>query len=789
MMRHKVCTVTMSGPMDMASGIDYSGTYMKLEATLGEVYLRTDNATRLHYIKGEPASEISPQKRPNCDDWYLEKNRAPLVNLEIFNCSDAPADLVNFYFKTYKYLKEGTFPCQKGYDDGLCESDTVFKSLCPHTCTPLVKTVIAGITYFYQEVEIFTQENATYKPTVLGVCNKDNNWGAFTWAKVHIGFPEPTPVIDENTSSVEVLQACENISKGDLALDGPGGIQQRNWTLNPCSTESWSPLLVWLCPETCPLYTLLPPPGPATPPDEVDPPGAITPSRRLYAETVSSAGKLKSMQVVPYLPGLADGDWAPVLRTYVNGSDDKFSGYAGAVRNDDGTVTPATTCSVGNININTDPMYVLLDRLAGGMFPQEVEVSPTAKLDYHCRQAAKCPAFSGCVLQPSLMANELEVLYDGTDKTGLGGPATWLNFDRYAPKLLISAQRATNLLAGLADKWELTKTMFRSAPGAMRLTINRLDLAFAGNYLVTLVSPTSAGGFDAEAELGRSYGTGPGAGFGPWLSDVIRFQKFDPMGMPMAGTAEVSVFIGALPRPELLRLFIVRPGMAPEMLPAPRNPTMATNYGYGSGDGYFTFDLPEMNADYIAALDIDECEASPCGQYATCENGPLLGKVSDPIVGGFKCTCEDGYEGDPYAGCLLSATAYTEAATGSIYVRIIPEKPLEHGWRLREIMLYEDEQCTTALPFSTVAAPLPEPMNSERDTTWTMLTSMSSIYTGPPGVVDIGYSHYPHPTDMTANNKPFKYSNINLVDEQQQKDISKLNTEWWSECLQSRRKK
>jgi hypothetical protein len=123
--------------------------------------------------------------------------------------------------------------------------------------------------------------------------------------------------------------------------------------------------------------------------------------------------------------------------------------------------------------------------------------------------------------------------------------------------------------------------------------------------------------------------------------------------------------------------------------------------------------------------------------------------------------------------------------TGSIYVRIIPETALEHGWRLRELLLYGDEQCTTdPLKFQDVSADLPEPANSERDTTWTRLTSQSKLYTGPPGVVDIGYSHYPHPTDLMNNAKPFKYSNINLVDEQNQKDVSKLTSQWWSECLQ-----
>ena len=36
-MRGEVCNVQMDGPMDPASAIDYSGSYLKLEATSGEV--------------------------------------------------------------------------------------------------------------------------------------------------------------------------------------------------------------------------------------------------------------------------------------------------------------------------------------------------------------------------------------------------------------------------------------------------------------------------------------------------------------------------------------------------------------------------------------------------------------------------------------------------------------------------------------------------------------------------------------------------------------------------------
>ena len=42
-----------------------------------------------------------------------------------------------------------------------------------------------------------------------------------------------------------------------------------------------------------------------------------------------------------------------------------------------------------------------------------------------------------------------------------------------------------------------------------------------------------------------------------------------------------------------------------------------------------------------ACIDIDECQAYPCGEGAICENS----------VGTFKCQCPSGTSGDPATGC------------------------------------------------------------------------------------------------------------------------------------------
>ena len=44
------------------------------------------------------------------------------------------------------------------------------------------------------------------------------------------------------------------------------------------------------------------------------------------------------------------------------------------------------------------------------------------------------------------------------------------------------------------------------------------------SFLLSLVSPTAAGGYFAETELGRSYGEGPGAGWSDWMSAQRRVR-------------------------------------------------------------------------------------------------------------------------------------------------------------------------------------------------------------------------------------------------------------------------
>jgi len=846
---HVKCTVTITGLTDPESGTVFDGVYTKAEKTLGKHYGSADNTTRLNYVRGDADGT---QRRPGCDDWFLEKNLGTEETVVLKNCTDADPKLVSFYAKEYLDLTLSAFPCQAGadttYEDGTLCDEPVFRALCAHTCSAVLPREVAGKGYFYQDVNIFPTAPASWYPGddwldyYGGDCTADNDWAAYSFLKKHVLKAADFPALTSD-AAYESYGSCYNISAGDMQGDAADvGINWRNSTHNPCTDLEWSELLAEMCKDSCPDHPAVPPPVPdPTSYDETSAEGATWAAngRRLGVPTQSYSGKRGAVIEIKYMSGDHDDDWSRHLRTYVNGSDDTESPYSGAKRNADGSLTPGTACPVETVEINSPAMYARLAVIEEkGWYRAQLPVDASARMAHICRGASSCPVHSTCVLDPNRMENELALFYGGADRTILApepNASSYIDYAKNDPKALISEYRSTALLLGTAGKWALTSKLFRSVPGAVSVDVGATpcstgagnlgeakgDVACAalspsacmameettdnrGNgkctvgaktlgagpsekssFLLSLVSPTAAGGYFAETELGRSYGEGPGAGWSDWMSDVIRVEKFSNSGVPEAGTISLSVYVGeaSLETAKHMALFKAVPGEDPVLVPGavvPLETVLGVEPPVYAFSGSYSVTV-EANADYLLAYDVDECAADACAENAVCENTP----------GSFTCTCAEGYTGDGVELCSLKSEAFGTAGADGYFVRITPETPLQFGWRVRQILLYSDPGCSEILTFGQVALDLPAPADAEKDTTWQVLTSESNVYTGPVGVADIGYSHYPHPTDMTTNNKFFKYSNKNLFDSTDfsnaaRGDTSKIDGtySWWSECLQ-----
>jgi hypothetical protein len=753
-----------------------TGSYTKVQG--GVNYLRDDNKTRIHYETA--GGDLA------CDGWYLEHNMAPTTEETRYNCTDNPR-LANFFLKEFGGADgKLMYPCQHGFDSGKC-SDPVFSGLCAHTCQEFQSITVAGTSFLFQDNELYGE--TTYNST----CDGDNNWAAFHWERVY-RFANPKALVpaDPIVPDTDTASACDKIAAFGY-----------NFTHTACGHDpdlDWSGVFKYLCPDTCSIFT--PPEEQITyrDVDETSDVGALYgitqlrtnrrlgeklqfyEDRRLQVSgiTTSNSGLPEGRSVsitVEYLDGYApDSSWAKVYQTWRPMSNDTASPYAGAKLGTDG-VTPVAggACPMGT-PLNQSAFDMLK---ADHVFQSELMIDPQAKLERVCRGAAICPRFTTCVVSPLRFADEIELAFGGTQFDFLT-PAFALTLDLDAaetePKVVVSEYRSTAIVA--QQKFEMGATLFRNVPGATRATLTKFgadtDVPEDKVLIMSMVSPTAASGYYARTELSKTY-TPPAAGFSAgFLSDVLRVETFgkNSTGDMVAMDADVSfdVYLGPVMAPELLRVAKISPdGTMSLVATAPDD--------YNPDTQSLSVSVEEFPGDFIVLLADDPCAtASPCDAKAICTNV----KKGDLDELEASCECRETYVGSGLEGdCALDPHFVPDdkSDTSSLdyYLRISHADVLNFGWRIKEIELYADEECTQKLSFASVrqdfetAYGFSPGYGSETDTTFEKITKDSQVYSGP-----IGEAHYPHPEDMTGN-PTFKYGNKNVFDGK--------DDEWWSGCL------
>jgi hypothetical protein len=769
------------------ANITIPGTYMKTLA--GEVYLKTDNTTRLKYVPGVTGDAAKP-----CDSWSLQKNLKPLTEVVLKNCTDNPP-LAAYFLKVFHaqgplqtrtYVNsqgirepldagapdavlEGTqYPCQWGADEGWCH-DKVFWGLCAHTCTRFETVVINEEAYNYQfedGVPMTLYRNATYDYGIShSTCDGDNNYAAYSWY-MDYSFGDPMKRTRIDRKNLREYTACRDIASSNFTDHA------MKWTF--CDEVDTLGFLKHFCKITCPSYPTGAPNPNSTYVDEVHAIGSQYGSPYVYFRrldetteehtwfedrklqvsgyTTSSAGMPASVMTVAYLDGSDSLDFETLLKTSGAGAHMEHMPYGGADLMNM-TVVNGTGCQVGA----PTGSQMALDLLEmASLYNIDVPFDPTASLDYVCRGVELCPEFTTCVLSPIRFEDELSLAF-GKGWAGAGPDLDGVNTKA---KVLVTDYRGTAIISAL--KVDLNSMVMRSAMGSTRATLKSVmstepEKAIE-SVVMSLVSPTAAMGYYAETEYLTTYPENTGT-LG-YLSDVLRFEAFAEDKSYVPAMATIDMYIGPVARPDLLRVVMIPYGGTPVLV------------DYVSTPGGVQFTAPVTAADFYITATVDACmEANPCDAKATCTNTPEgVFQILEPT-----CTCDPMYSGDGLT-CALKPEFYNqEAGTLDFYVKISHMDVMDFGWRVKEIELYSDFDCTQSISFSSAKLPFPGVPGTS---TYDVITSKSDVYTG-----EFGYSHYPAPTDLISSGGKgaslFKYGNENLFDG----DYSSASGEWWSECL------
>jgi hypothetical protein len=439
----------------------------------------------------------------------------------------------------------------------------------------------------------------------------------------------------------------------------------------------------------------------------------------------------------------AGGVWSAVLRTFPLDSDlpsARAGGSVWSVEEDvvslvvnGGDVCDGNPFETGvHYDLaTTDEMYGISRSLSG------VVVAPV------CRRDSRCPLATTCVLAERRFEDELVLLRGDLPRSAFLSEVPierrHVVLDAMVPKVLLSSDRADAFFG--ASPYGSTTNLFlppvyrAGVVGATRVRVVPEESSLGERTIISL-SPVGSV-FDG---LSRNYGDRLSNFWEPWLTDVIRIERFGVNSEPYTtGPLTFSLYVPEL-KGDTLVVYMFPPTLTGGSPTAIDVVTVGGVVRKSEKADTWLVTVPSVNADFIATEDVDECTAGthtcydgmePFTQAALCTNK----------VEGFICTCPEGFVEAPVGtddtartGCVLASRAFTPP---DYYLRIANLDRLDYGWRVKGIDLYASESCTGAkLQYNSISVD-------------------GTVYTG-----------------GSYDNKPPS----NLVD-------GSPKTQWWSECL------
>jgi hypothetical protein len=312
---------------------------------------------------------------------------------------------------------------------------------------------------------------------------------------------------------------------------------------------------------------------------------------------------------------------------------------------------------------------------------------PGMTMERVCADMSLCPVLTRCVVTTPRMGLELPAMKVGWSRTqpvtktlSTVKPlckSTIADRTKFVAKQIASPVRAEyNIDLATYGPHFLNHAVYRDEPDAPVVYFKSFGTALAAT--VTLASNNPIYPDNADTQLGRLY-DGAFTGVSGYVSDVIRVELFSDSNCKTTGDV---TFLVKVPTGVMTGAGLYVKGMK-----ATNGAEIIDTVGVMVSAGTF-----EVNAslteptDFVAYADIDECAAgtSTCSKFATCTN----------TIGSFTCMCNEGYVDESAIGDKPGTVCDEKHyECPAISVKISNGEALDFGWRVREMRLYNTEDC------------------------------------------------------------------------------------------------
>jgi hypothetical protein len=309
------------------------------------------------------------------------------------------------------------------------------------------------------------------------------------------------------------------------------------------------------------------------------------------------------------------------------------------------------------------------------MFAWEPEILEDAELNYQCLSYPSCGTLMTCVLARGRFESELHRLLDlGVEDT------------HFQPKTLISVEKAVAFVA--KDKWQWADELHRNVPGPLRLRLRT-----PGLFDKALLTMVSADAVASQRGLGLAAPYARVAGHDDWYTDIVRVERFDRSGAKLQADGSFRFDLYA---PGVPQLVVYHFG------DDYRNPTEVPCFQVADDPGWWTV-TAALDGDYVGTAETP-CPAMPPSNIANAD--ARTNAVCPSREAGAECplVCKDGFSKTGDFVCRLGQwSTDVQCQRNSIYEAEVPLYRLTHwsrldyGWRIRQVFLYSDAECTRRL--------------------------------------------------------------------------------------------